>query len=52
MRDSTKRDAETELNDDKALIVESKPTSTDTDLGVNWMQIRLAAIKELFHATR
>jgi hypothetical protein len=52
MRDSTKRDAEAELKDDKKLVVESKPASTDKELGVNWMQIRLAAIKELFHTTR
>lgn len=47
MHDSKKRDAEVCLKDDKVLIVESKPLN-DKDLGVNWTQIRLAAIREVF----
>jgi hypothetical protein len=46
MHDSKKRDAEV-LKDDKVLIVESKRL-TDKDLGVNWTQVRVAAIREVF----
>lgn len=47
MHDSKKRDAEVLLKDDKVLIVESKRL-TDKELGVNWTQVRVAAIREVF----